>query len=342
MTDGGRDPAQLEKQLAELTRRLAELETRLAEIEGRPAAAAGPGQQPWGQPWPAQQPWRQPWPAQQPWGLPQGWSPQQQRGGPPPRQPQPQQQPQGAAIPTQPQPQPATPATPPQPEYPRLAPRYPDASAQRPYRTAPPPPAQPRAARPAQSAPSQSLAEELGLSLVSLRDLESRLTGRLLAWVGAAAVVLGSVFFLSLAFSRGWLGPEGRVAMGIAGGAFFVGAGAWLFGRRQEQLGHVIVAVGLGVVSLSLFAGTRFYGLYSPEAALTGSFVAAIVAAAIAVRVKSEAVAIFGLLAIAAAHPQIGASPNSVTIAFLALTVVGTTAIALVKSWRWLPPIAFA
>jgi hypothetical protein len=115
-----------------------------------------------------------------------------------------------------------------------------------------------------------------------------------------------------------------------------------LFGRRQEQLGHVIVAVGLGVVSLSLFAGTRFYSLYSPEVALSGSFVAAIVAAAIAVRVKSEAVAIFGLLAIAAAPPLMGASPNSVTIAFLALTVVGTTAIALVKSWRWLPPIAFA
>ena len=332
MTDGERDRAQLENQLAELTRRLSELETRLAEIEGRPAAASGPGQPPWGQPWPAQQPW----------GQPQGWSPQQQWGAPPPRQPQPQQQPQGAAIPTQPQPQPATPATPPQPEYPRLAPRYPDASAQRPYRTAPPPPAQPRPARPAQSAPSQSLAEELGLSLVSLRDLESRLTGRLLAWVGAAAVVLGSVFFLSLAFSRGWIGPEGRVALGLAGGAVFVGVGAWLFGRRQAQLGHVMVAVGLGVVSLSLYSGTRFYGLYSPETALAGSFVAAVVAAAIAVRVKSEAVAIFGLLAIAAAPPIMGAGANSVTIAFLAVTVVGTTAISLLKSWRWLPPIAFA
>jgi uncharacterized membrane protein len=182
----------------------------------------------------------------------------------------------------------------------------------------------------------------MGMSLASLRDLESRLTGRLLAWVGAAAVVLGSVFFLSLAFSRGWIGPEGRVAMGLVGGAVFVGVGVWLFGRRQAQLGHVMVAVGLGVVSLSLFSGTRFYNLYSPEVALAGSFVAAVVAAAIAVRVKSEAVAIFGLLAIAAAPPIMGAGANSVTIAFLAVTLIGTTAISLVKSWRWLPPIAFA
>jgi uncharacterized membrane protein len=180
------------------------------------------------------------------------------------------------------------------------------------------------------------------MSLASLRDLESRMTGRLLAWVGAAAVVLGAIFFLSLAFSRGWIGPEGRVALGLAGGATFVGLGAWLFERRQAQLGHVLVAVGLGVVSLSLFAGTRFYGIYPPEVALAGSFVAAVVSAAIAVRVKSEAVAIYGLLAIAAAPPIMGAGASSITIAFLAITIVGTTGISLAKSWRWLPPIAFA
>lgn len=103
-----------------------------------------------------------------------------------------------------------------------------------------------------------------------------------------------------------------------------------------------MVAVGLGVVSLSLFAGTRFCSLYAPEVALAGSFVAAVVAAAIAVRVRSEAVAIFGLLAIAAAPPIMGAGANTVTIAFLAVTVFGTTAISLVKPWRWLPPTAFA
>ena len=94
-------------------------------------------------------------------------------------------------------------------------------------------------------------------------------------------------------------------------------------------------------MSLALFAGTRYYALYPPEWALAGSFVAAVVVAAIAVRVNSEAVAIFGLLAIAAAPPVMGAGANTVTIAFLAVTIVGTTVIALVRSWRWLPPTAF-
>jgi hypothetical protein len=171
--------------------------------------------------------------------------------------------------------------------------------------------------------------------------MESQLTGRLLAWVGGAAVVLGAIFFLSLAFSRGWIGPEARVAMGLAGGAIAIGLGAWMFGRRQEQLGHVLIAVGLGVVSLALFAGTRLYGLFPPEVALVGSFVTALAVAAIAVRVNSEAVAIYGLIAVVAAPPVLGAPANLTTVAFLGVTLVGTTAIALVRSWRWLPPVAF-
>jgi uncharacterized membrane protein len=340
MAEGERDQAQLEQQVADLTRRLSELETRLAQIEGRPASAPGPEQSQWpgpqqwpgqqgpGQQWPGQQwPAPQQWPALQQWGAAQGWVPQQQWGQPPEAAKSPalhlphQQLEQEPPRPRQ-QPKPQLP--PDRPTTPPLAPRYANGSGDATYRPVPPP------------------AHEMGMSLASLRDLESRLTGRLLAWVGAAAVVLGSVFFLSLAFSRGWIGPEGRVAMGLAGGAAFVAVGAWLFGRRQASLGHVLVAVGLGVVSLSLFSGTRFYNLYPPEAALAGSFVAAVAAAAIAVRVRSEVVAIFGLLAIAAAPPVMGAGANEVTIAFLAVTVVGTTAISLAKSWRWLPPIAFA
>ena len=44
-----------------------------------------------------------------------------------------------------------------------------------------------------------------------LTDLEEKLNGRALAVVGGVALVAGAIFFLSLAFSRGWIGPEGRV-----------------------------------------------------------------------------------------------------------------------------------
>src|SRR5687767_2907039 len=56
------------------------------------------------------------------------------------------------------------------------------------------------------------------LGRVSLADLEARLTGRALAWVGGLALVLGAIFFLSLAFTRGWIGPEARVIIGLLAG----------------------------------------------------------------------------------------------------------------------------
>src|SRR5688500_15617778 len=49
----------------------------------------------------------------------------------------------------------------------------------------------------------------------SFADLEEQLSSRLLAWVGGIALVLGAMFFLSLAFSRGWIGPEARVLIGL-------------------------------------------------------------------------------------------------------------------------------
>ena len=92
----------------------------------------------------------------------------------------------------------------------------------------------------------------------SLNDIEARLTGRTLAWVGGLALVLAAIFFLSLAFSRGWIGPEGRVLIGLVAGAILLGGGAVFMERRNRLLGHVLTPVGLAVISISLVAATRF------------------------------------------------------------------------------------
>ena len=175
----------------------------------------------------------------------------------------------------------------------------------------------------------------------SIGDIEDLLSGRILAWVGGLAIFLGAVFFLSLAFSRGWIGPAGRVGIGIGASVLMIVAGGWFFERRERVVGHVLVAVGLGVMSLAFLAATSFYDLIGVEVALLGIFVSAIAAAAIAIRANSQLVALYGLVAALAAPPVLGADPDGTTIAFLSLTLVGTTAIALFRSWSWLPMAAF-
>jgi uncharacterized membrane protein len=175
----------------------------------------------------------------------------------------------------------------------------------------------------------------------SLRDLEERFAGRALAWIGGLALIGAAVFFLSLAFSRGWINEPLRVAIGLVGGGLAFGAGAWFLARRNQLMGNVLAAVGLGIISIALLAATRLYDLLPPEVGLAGALVAAMAAAAIAIRYDARIVAAFGLIAALASPPLVGASPTVITLAFVAVTLVGTTVIALFRSWRWLPPLAF-
>jgi hypothetical protein len=188
---------------------------------------------------------------------------------------------------------------------------------------------------------------KLGLSLPAEGErptraaLEAWLEGRMLAVVGGIALLLGAVFFLSLAFSRGWITEPMRVLIGLAAGAGLLVLGELAFSKVRGILGHVLVAVGLAIVSLALLAATRLYDLVPVEWALAGAFVAAIAAAAIAIRHDSQLVAAFGLIAVLAAPPVLGASPTLVTLMFVAAALVGTTGVALFRTWIWLPPLAF-
>lgn len=175
----------------------------------------------------------------------------------------------------------------------------------------------------------------------SLGEMDQRLTGRVLAWIGGLAILLGALFFLSLAFSRGWIGPGMRVTIGLVAGALLVAAGAWFFERQEMLFGHVLTPVGLSILSLSFLGGTRLYDLIPIEIGLAGALLSAVAAAVIAIRTNSQLVAGYGLVSAMIAPILFGASANATSIAFLSVTLIGTTVVALYRTWSWLPAIAF-
>src|SRR4051812_27558385 len=66
----------------------------------------------------------------------------------------------------------------------------------------PPPPARPSSAPlPAWRGPSVNMEELLG--------------GRVLAWLGGIAIVLGFVFFLGMAIQRGWIDEQTITVLGL-------------------------------------------------------------------------------------------------------------------------------
>ena len=172
-------------------------------------------------------------------------------------------------------------------------------------------------------------------------NIESLITGRVLGWAGGLAIALGAAFFLSLAFSSGWIGPAARVIIGVVGSLTMLAAGAWLFERKEALLGHVLVATSLGVMSLTLVAATRLYGFVPDSVGILSALAVAAIAATIAIRANSQIVAVYGLIAALIAPPLVGASASYSTLAFVAVALAGTVIVALYRGWTWLPPIAF-
>ena len=87
-----------------------------------------------------------------------------------------------------------------------------------------------------------------------LPDLSAVSPGRLLAWVGGAALVLGAVFFFSLAFSRGWITEPMRVLIGLVAGASLLGASVVTFDRRGPVVAKLLAPAGISIMELSLYA----------------------------------------------------------------------------------------
>jgi hypothetical protein len=191
----------------------------------------------------------------------------------------------------------------------------------------------PSAARGTSSAPSRPR--------WSAADLERMVSGAGLAWVGGLALVLGALFFLGLAISRGWIGPSARVAIGLAAGIAASAGGYRVMTRRDPLVGRVLLAVGVGSWNLALFAAARLYALVPVEIALLGVLVASVWAAWVAIRANAQEVAALGLEIALGAPPVLHAAPNGTTVAYLAALLVGSALISMKRGWGWLPPIAF-
>lgn len=173
-------------------------------------------------------------------------------------------------------------------------------------------------------------------------DLEQLLGGRLLAWVGGIAVVLGIVFFVTMAIHRGWIGEGMRVLLAFATSTSLMGAGVWLHERQgRTQAAKTLVAAAIAAQFASLTAATAIYELVSP---LAGFFIAGVVgaaASAIAIRWQSPQIAGIGILGSLLAPVLVDADPSLLAVAFMALALTSSVAVVLWERWPWLATLAY-
>jgi uncharacterized membrane protein len=173
-------------------------------------------------------------------------------------------------------------------------------------------------------------------------DLEQLLGGRVLGWVGGSAIVLGAVFFLVMAVSRGWIDEPTRVALAFLGSAALLGAGLYLYERKgQTQAALAAVAAAIAALYASDTAATQLYHLIGSALGLSLAIVIGAAATAIAVRWNSRVVAGIGIVGALLSPVLVGAGTSELALAFMSIALISSTGVLVWRRWDWLAAIAF-
>jgi len=167
--------------------------------------------------------------------------------------------------------------------------------------------------------------------------------GRVLAVAGGVAIVLGVVFFLVMAVSRGWIDEPTRVLLAFLGSTGLLATGLWLHERHgQTEAAQAAVAAAIAALYLTLIAATELYGLVSPELGLAMAALVGASAAAIAVRWGSPFVGGLGVIGALLAPALVGAGSSGAALTYMGIALAAAVGVLLWRRWDWLAAAAFA
>ncbi len=205
---------------------------------------------------------------------------------------------------------------------------------------APPAPAAIDALPPSTAAPKHPVpvAAKAGL------DLETLIAGRWLNRVGIIALLLAAIFFLKYAFDNEWVGPSGRVALGLFSGTGLLVFSQWLLRRGYGYFSGGIAGLAAGVLYASLYAAWSFYQLLPQPVAFAGMIVVTGTMVAIALGRDSQPLALLAQIGGLLTPILLSTGKDAQIPLFIYLAVLngGMLVVARLRSWRSLELVAFA
>jgi uncharacterized membrane protein len=173
-------------------------------------------------------------------------------------------------------------------------------------------------------------------------DLERLFGGRVLAWLGAVAVLAGLAMLLALAIASGWLGESARTLLAGGASAVLVAVGAVLHERRgRTEAARAAVGAGLAGLFLTLTVATRAYDLVPAALGLPLALAVGAVATTLAVRWHARAIAGIGIVGAILSPVLTDAPLDGDAMPYLLLAVGCATAVVLWRRWNWLALAGF-
>jgi uncharacterized membrane protein len=167
-------------------------------------------------------------------------------------------------------------------------------------------------------------------------DLESRIGSHWLNRIGIAAVLIGVSYFLKFAFDNNWIGPAGRITIGLIAGIAVVVWSESFRSRGYKVFSYSLKAVGIGVLYLSLWAAFQVYSLFPGGVAFAAMVAVTAATAAMAVSQDAEILAAFALTGgfLTPVLLSTGQNRELALFSYVALLDVASVLLVVFKPWR--------
>lgn len=175
-----------------------------------------------------------------------------------------------------------------------------------------------------------------------VRDPGTDMVSRFFRWirqdfmmkVGAFLLLCALGWFVSYAFAHNWIGPVGRITLGLLLGAGFLVLGAWRMTTQVHQ-GAILTVLGSTTILITTYAARELYGFFTPLSALLLMFLSIAFVAYVSVRFSNRNLALSGLI-LAAIAPEftLAGTPDVIVLfAYLSIVVTGTLWVVYLRSW---------
>jgi uncharacterized membrane protein len=176
------------------------------------------------------------------------------------------------------------------------------------------------------------------------RVLETNIGLTLVNHIGVVTLVLGIAFFFKWAVDNQWIGPAGRVILGVIAGLAALGVADLLWRKGQRVFAQGVTAIGLGILYLAVYAAFGYYQLIPQSLAFTFMVSTTVLAVALALRYASVAMAMLGLVGgyLTPIVLSTGEDHPWFLFSYVLLLNVAALVLARMRAWRPLEILSLA
>jgi uncharacterized membrane protein len=167
------------------------------------------------------------------------------------------------------------------------------------------------------------------------RSLESRIGSHWFNRIGILAVLIGMAWFLKLAMDNHWIGPLGRVMVGLIAGAGLIAWSERFRSRGYRFFSYSLKAVGSGTLYLSLWAAFSLYHLIPPGAAFAAMIVVTAFNGFMAWAQDAELLGLYAIAGALSTPILVSTGENHEVTLFTYLLVLNVAALVLVALRPW-------